>query len=337
MLHGLKIAGLSLENNVFLAPMAGYTNYPFRRMCEQLGAGLTFTEMVSAKGLHYQNEETKLLLYHGEAPPQSPAVTAPPEGGALCPLLGEGGRGVGRPQAAQLFGSDPDIMREACESEALKDFGLIDINMGCPMPKIVRNGEGSALLENPSLAEKVIAACVKSGKRISVKFRIGVDENHKICADFAKLCEGAGACMITVHGRTRDKIYAGPVDYGEIAAAKRAVSIPVIANGGVWNDKDMKKMLDRTGADGVMVARAALYRPQVFAELTGREEPPIKPLFLRQLGETLKIYGERFATVYMRKMAAFYLKGTRRANEAKRRFFAAQSTEEIAALAEELM
>ena len=351
MLHDLKIAGLSLENNVFLAPMAGYTNYPFRRMCEQLGAGLTFTEMVSAKGLHYQNEETKLLLYHGEAAP--PTLPSPlSEGGGVkeCPALGNpescpppasgGGVGVGvrpRPQAAQLFGSDPDIMREACESEALRDFDLIDINMGCPMPKIVRNGEGSALLENPSLAEKVIAACVKSGKRISVKFRIGVDENRKICADFAKLCEGAGACMITVHGRTRDKIYAGPVDYGEIAAAKCAVSIPVIANGGIWNDRDMKKMLERTGADGVMVARAALYRPQVFAELTGREEPPIKPLFLRQLEETLQIYGERFSCVYMRKMAAFYLKGTRHANEAKRRFFAAQSTEEICALAEELM
>ncbi len=309
MLHGLKIAGLSLENNVFLAPMAGYTNAPFRAMCEELGAGLTFTEMVSAKGLHYQNEETRLLLYHGER----------------------------HPIAAQLFGSDPDIMREACESEALRDFDLIDINMGCPMPKIVRNGEGSALLENPALAEKVIAACVGSGKRISVKFRIGVDENHRISADFAKLCEGAGACMITVHGRTRDKIYTGPVDYDEIAAAKRAVGIPVIANGGVWNERDMKKLLDRTGADGVMVARAALYRPQIFAALTGREEPPIKPLFLRQLEETLRIYGERFATVYMRKMAAFYMKGTRRANEAKRRFFAAQSTDEIRALAEELM
>ncbi len=357
MLHALEIAGLKLENNVFLAPMAGYTNYPFRTMCEGLGAGLTFTEMVSAKGLHYQNEDTRLLLYHGETPPlvqfaresRPLAPSAHPErsegshrpsdfvqGDPSVAALPQDEPGA-HPLAAQLFGADPDIMREACESEALKDFDLIDINMGCPMPKIVRNGEGSALLENFALAEKVIAACVKSGKRISVKFRIGVDENHKICADFAKMCEGAGALMIAVHGRTRDKIYAGPVDYDQIAAAKRAVSIPVIANGGIWNDRDMKKMLDRTGADGVMVARAALYRPQVIAELTGREEPPIKPLFLRQLAETAEIYGERFSMVYMRKMAAFYLKGTRRANEAKRRFFAAQTTEEIRALAEELM
>ncbi len=312
MLHALEIAGMVCPVNVFLAPMAGYTNYPFRKMCEELGAGLSFTEMVSAKGLHYKNEETKLLLYHG-----------PARGGA--------------PIAAQIFGSDPCVMREACESEALADFDLIDINMGCPMPKIVRNGEGSALLENPALAEKIISACVKSGKRISVKFRTGVDENHKICADFARMCEGAGACMITVHGRTRDKIYAGPVDYDGIAAAKNAVKIPVIANGGIRNGRDMEEMLGRTGADGVMVARAALYRPQVFAGLTGRAEPPLKPLFLEQMAETAAIYGERFATVYMRKMAAFYMKGTPRASEAKRRFFAAQSTEEIGALANELM
>ncbi len=347
MLHALEIGGLSLKNNVFLAPMAGYTNYPFRKMCEEMGAGLTFTEMVSAKGLHYQNEETRLLLYHGETRPLVPSAHPERSEGSHKPTdFVQGDPSVAtlpqderktRPLAAQLFGADPDIMREACESEALKDFDLIDINMGCPMPKIVKNGEGSALMENPALAEKVIAACVGSGKRISVKFRVGIDENHKMCADFAKLCEGAGACMIAVHGRTRDKIYAGPPDYAEIAAAKKAVKIPVIANGGVWNDRDMKKMLERTGADGVMVARAALYRPQVFAELTGREEPPIKQFFLNQLRETKKIYGERFACVYMRKMAAFYLKGTRCASEAKRRFFAAQSTEEICALAEELM
>ena len=258
------------------------------------------------------------------------------------PLEGEvppqGAKGVSphRPLAAQLFGSEPDILREACESEALADFDLIDLNMGCPMPKIVKNGEGNALMENPALAEQIIKACVKSGKRISVKFRTGVDEAHKCTAEFAKRCEGAGACLITVHGRTRDKIYTGPPDYAEIAAAKAAVEIPVIANGGVWNAKDRNKMTERTGADGVMVARAALYNPRVFCELTGTAPPPLLPLFLRLLEEERAIYGERFATVFCRKMAAFWLKGTRGAVRGKRRLFAAASTEEIAALAEEL-
>lgn len=306
MLEKINVAGMECANNVFLAPLAGYTNYPFRDMCRRLGAGLTFTEMVSCKGLLYGNEETKKLLYCGSE----------------------------SPKAAQIFGCDPAIMRAACEGEELAPFDLIDINMGCPMPKVIRNGEGSALMENFSLAEKVINECVKSGKRISVKFRTGIDEGHKVTEEFSKLCEGAGACMITVHGRSREKIYAGAPDYAEIAKAKNAVAIPVIANGGVWSKSDAEKMLSRTGADGVMIARAALYRPEIFADITGVEAPPVKELFLRQLSETLALYGERFACVFMRKMAAFYLKGKTGAAEMKRRLFAAQSTQEVAALAE---
>ena len=306
MLEKINVAGMECANNVFLAPLAGYTNYPFRDMCRRLGAGLTFTEMVSCKGLLYGNEETKKLLYCGSE----------------------------SPKAVQIFGCDPAIMRTACEGEELAPFDLVDINMGCPMPKVIRNGEGSALMENFSLAEKVIAECVKSGKRISVKFRTGIDEGHKVTEEFSKLCEGAGACMITVHGRTREKIYAGAPDYAEIAKAKNAVAIPVIANGGVWSKSDAEKMLSRTGADGVMIARAALYRPEIFADITGVEAPPVKELFLRQLSETLALYGERFACVFMRKMAAFYLKGKTGAAEMKRRLFAAQSTQEVAALAE---
>lgn len=306
MLEKINVAGMECANNVFLAPLAGYTNYPFRDMCRRLGAGLTFTEMVSCKGLLYGNEETKKLLYCGSE----------------------------SPKAAQIFGCDPAIMRAACEGEELAPFDLIDINMGCPMPKVIRNGEGSALLENFPLAEKVIAECVKSGKRISVKFRTGITEEHKVTEEFSRLCEGAGACMITVHGRTREKIYAGAPDYAEIAKAKNAVEIPVIANGGVWSKSDAEKMLARTGADGVMIARAALYRPQIFADMAGNEAPPLKELFLRQLSETLALYGERFACVFMRKMAAFYLKGKTGAAEMKRRLFAAQSTQEVAALAE---
>ena len=204
------------------------------------------------------------------------------------------------------------------------------------MPKIVRNGEGSALLEDMPLAERVISACVKSGKRISVKFRTGVTEERKIAAEFAKMCEGAGACMITVHGRTREKIYAGAPDYEQIASAKRAVNIPVIANGGVWSKVDARTMLARTGADGVMIARAALYRPHVFCDLLGTQGEAIGTLFLRQLRETRALYGERFACVFMRKMAAFYVKGQKGASEHKRRLFAAQTSEEVETLAKEI-
>lgn len=305
MFAPIEIAGMVCPNNVFLAPLAGYTNYPFRKLCSSLGAGLTFTEMVSCKGLAYGGAETKKLLFCGEE----------------------------TPKAAQIFGNDPDIMRAACEGEDLAPFDLIDVNMGCPMPKIVRNGEGSALMENFPLAEKVIAACAKSGKRVSVKFRIGISEDRKIAAEFARLCAGAGACMITVHGRVREKIYAGAPDYAEIAAAKNAVSIPVIANGGVWSKKDAETMLSRTGADGVMIARAALYRPHVFCDLLGTQGEAIGTLFLRQLRETRELYGERFACVFMRKMAAFYVKGKAGATEAKRRLFQAQTTEEVESLA----
>ena len=299
------VAGMTCKNNVFLAPLAGYTNHPFRTMCMRLGAGLTYTEMVSCKGLLYGSEETQKLLYCGEE----------------------------MPKAAQIFGSDPALMRAVCESEALAPFDLIDINMGCPMPKIVKNGDGSALMENFPLAERVIRECVRSGKRISVKFRTGVDEAHKAAAEFARLCEGAGACMIAVHGRTRDKLYAGQPDYAQIAAAKNAVSIPVIANGGIWNAKDRDEMLARTGADGVMIARAALYRPQVFCELTGTAPVPTAELFSRQLEETRALYGERFAVVFMRKMAAFYCKGMRGAAEYKRRLFSVTDTGELSLLA----
>ena len=308
MIRELNIAGMVCPNNVFLAPLAGYTNYPFRTMCMRLGAGLTFTEMVSCKGLAYGSEETRKLLYCGEE----------------------------SPKAAQIFGSDPAIMRAACESEDLSPFDLIDINMGCPMPKIVSNGDGNALMENLPLAEKVISECAKSGKRISVKFRIGVAPEKKIAAEFARLCEGAGACMITVHGRTRDKLYAGAPDYAEIAAAKNAVRIPVIANGGIWSRGDAEKMTERTGADGVMIARAALYRPQTFCDILGTEAPPMRELFFRQLDETLALYGERFAVVFMRKMAAFYCKGFRGAAEYKRRLFAADTLDALRAVADEV-
>lgn len=305
----VTIGNITTENNVFLAPLAGYTNYAFRRLCKGYGAGLCYTEMVSAKGLKYGSENTQELLYTDE----KEGLTA-----------------------AQIFGSDPDIMRAACQHEKLRPFPIVDINMGCPVPKIYKNGEGSALLENPLLAEKIVKECVKSGKIITVKFRIGIDEHRLITADFARRMEGAGASLITVHGRTKDKVYAGEVNYREIAAAKAAVGIPVVANGGVFSEKDGQKLLDETGADGVMVARAALFQPQIFCELTGKTLESKLEMFKKQLKWTGQVCDERFTTVFMRKMAAFYVKGERGAAAYKERLFAAQSPEEILMIADEM-
>ena len=306
MFHSVEIAGMVCPNNVFLAPLAGYTNYPVRSVLTRLGAGLTFTEMVSCKGLHYQNEETKKLLYCGSE----------------------------APKAAQIFGSDPAVMREACESELLAPYDLIDINMGCPMRKIITNGEGSALMENMPLAQKVISECVKSGKRISVKFRTGIKKGDKLAAEFAKRAEGAGACMVTVHGRVRDAIYAGEVDFEEIARVKSAVKIPVIANGGIFSKADAVKILNETGADGVMIARAALSDWNIFKEILGEERKSVLPHFLRLVDEEEALYGKQFALVFTRKMAAFMLKGIAGAAEKRKRFFECKSTEEVKELAQ---
>ena len=300
-LKKIKIASLETENNIFLAPLAGYTNAVFRKLCYDLGAGLTFTEMVSAKGLVYGSEKTKELLAVAD--------------------------GYGGIRACQIFGSDPEIMERAACGEELAPFGLIDINMGCPMPKIYNNGEGSALMNNPQLAGKIISAVKKSGKAVSVKFRIGLEENKLIAAEFAKVCEGAGADMITVHGRTRDKIYAGAVNFGAIAEAKSAVKIPVIANGGIFSKED-EKLIERTGADGAMIARGAMFRPWVFARITGREYDA-KALVLKQLDDTLDAYGERFACVFMRKMAAFYLKSRPNAASVRARLMQAPTTDAV--------
>ena len=305
----ISIGNITIKNNVFLAPLAGYTNYPFRRLCQGYGAGLCFTEMVSAKGLKFGSENTKELLY-----------TDDKEG--LC--------------AAQIFGSEPDTMRAACEHESFAPFPIVDINMGCPVPKIYKNGEGSALLENPHLAEDIVKACIKSGKIITVKFRIGISEDTLITTEFAKRMEGAGASLITIHGRTKDKIYAGDVNFGEIAAAKKAVKIPVVANGGVFSIADATRLQNETGADGIMVARASLFDPQVFCDLTGKERENKLQMFEKQLQWTKALFNERFTTVFMRKMAAFYVKGERGAAAYKERLFSAQNPDEVLTIAKEI-
>lgn len=309
-LKKIKIGGVYTPNNIFLAPLAGYTNAVFREMCFGFGAGLTFTEMVSAKGLFYGNEKTADLLKVTE--------------------------NYGGVKACQIFGNDPYYMRLACESSAISPFEIVDINMGCPVPKIFKNGEGSALMNDFKLASSIISACKKSGKAITVKFRIGLDKDHICAVEFAKMCEDSGADMICVHGRTRDKIYSGEVDFAAIAEVRNAVKIPVIANGGVFSKADAKELLAKTGADGIAVARGAMYKPWIFAEITGAEDGDRKNAVLRQLELTRKLYGERFACVYMRKMTAFYLHGMPDAVKFKQRLFSAATTEEVEEIINEI-
>ena len=309
-LQKIKIADFETPNNVFLAPLAGYTNAVFRNTCYNLGAGLTFTEMVSAKGLCYDSKKTEDLLYIAE--------------------------GYGGIKACQIFGADPIYMRRACESEALKPFELIDINMGCPVPKIYKNGEGSALLNDLPLSSKIISECKKSGKAVSVKFRIGVDSSHIVAGEFAKMCEDSGADMITVHGRTRDKMYSGEVNFREIAAAKNAVKIPVIANGGIFTSEDADCLLNKTGTDGVMVARGAMFNPWLFAEITGTPVGDKKQTVLNQIADIRTIYGERFACVFMRKMVGFYIKGTAGATALRAKLLECKTTYEVAEIVKTL-
>lgn len=302
-LEAVKIGAFTAPNNVFLAPIAGYSNAVFREMCSELGAGLTFTEMVSAKALCFGSRKTEELLY-----------------------IGEGYRGL---KACQIFGSDPQFMRRACESEALAPFDIIDVNMGCPMPKIYKNGEGSALLGDLKLAERIISECKKSGKTVTAKLRIGLGDGHYVTAAAARACEEGGADMVTVHGRTREKIYSGDVNYREIEAAKKAVKIPVIANGGIFTPLDADILMAKTGADGVMIARGALFDPWLFARITGTPEGDRRARVLKQIDDTVSVYGERFALVYMRKLAGFYVKGKKGAASARSSFFACKSTEEL--------
>ena len=302
-LHSVKIGGVTTPNNVFLAPLAGYTNAVFRSMCLSLGAGLTFTEMVSAKGLCYDSKGSRELLSYT---PEYSGV-----------------------KAVQLFGSEPEFMQRAACGEDVAPFDLIDINMGCPVPKIFKNGEGSALLENIPLAQKLVASCKSSGKAVSVKFRIGISDKDIVTADFAKAMEDAGADMITIHGRTRDKMYSGEVNSAQIAAAKSAVNIPVIANGGVFSAADADKLLSETGADGVMIARGAMYNPFVFADICNVGVDDRGAVIQKQLDDTFSFFDGRFATVYMRKMISFYIKGVQGAANYRVKLMQAKTKDEI--------
>ena len=259
--------------------------------------------MVSCKGILYDNENTKILLKKTDGEKIS---------------------------CAQIFGNDPDIMLEAIKRPPLCDFDVIDVNFGCPMPKIYQNGEGSALLKNPSLAEKIVAWCKKSGKPITCKMRIGLTENSINGLEFATALENGGADMITVHGRTREKIYAGDIHGEEIAKIVAKVKIPVIANGGIFTKADADKVMTETGADGVMLARGALEKPWLFAEILNNPySADKKDLIFRHVDLLKTVYDDRTVAVTFRKQLCLYLKGEKNSAELKQKVLTLNSTDEI--------
>ena len=279
----ISIGNVTLENNVFLAPLAGVSDTGFRSVCRDFGAGFSYTEMVSAKGLLYKNKNTAALL-----------ATADNE----------------TPAAVQLFGGDPDALAAACESEELAKFAVIDLNMGCPVPKVTGHGEGSALMTDIKRAESVIKACVKSARRpVTVKFRKGWDEQSQNGVEFAAMCEGAGAELITVHGRLRSQFYSGTSDRTVIADCKNRVKIPVMASGDVFTAQDAADICAETGADGVFAARGALGNPFIFSELLGTEPPYGRAeAILKHACMLSAEIGERGAMLNMRKHLLWYLK-----------------------------
>ncbi len=247
----LTIGNVELKNNVILAPMAGVTDLPFRVLCKEQGAGLLCMEMVSAKAIYYGSKNTEELMKI------SPAEM---------------------PVSLQLFGSDADIMADMAKKIEEKPFAVLDINMGCPVPKVVNNGEGSALMKNPKLAEEIIKKMVKAVKKpVTVKIRKGFDEAHLNAVEMAKIAEASGAAAVAVHGRTREQYYAGKADWDCIRAVKEAVKIPVIGNGDVTDALSAERLLKETGCDGVMVGRAAQGNPFIFREITEYLETGIIP------------------------------------------------------------
>jgi nifR3 family TIM-barrel protein len=289
----LSIGGVTLPHNLILGPMAGVTDLPFRLLCKEQGAGLLCMEMVSAKAILYKNKNTEALL-----------TTDPAE----------------RPVSLQLFGSDPDIMAEIAKQIEERPFDILDINMGCPVPKIVNNGEGSALMKNPKLAGEIIRKTANAIKKpVTVKIRKGFDDDHVNAVEMAKIAEASGAAAVAVHGRTREQYYSGKADWDIIRQVKEAVSIPVIGNGDLRTAEDVIAMQEQTGCDGFMIARGAQGNPWIFKQIlhyfeTG--EPMGRPaveevvaMILRHARMMIAYKGEYTGMHEIRKHAAWYTAG----------------------------
>ena len=281
-MKNFKIGNVSIPTRVVLAPMAGFSDVALRHLAKEYGAGLTCTEMISAKALDYKNEKTKLLLANIDK----------------------------SPVAVQIFGSDSLVMSRVIKSGILDDFDVIDINMGCPTPKIVKNGDGSALLNDFNKAEQIIKACKEaSNKPVTVKFRIGVNDKNIIAVDFAKMCEHAGADAITVHGRTVEQGYSGKNNLDIIKQVVQSVNIPVIASGDCISKESFEHILKYTGAAAVMIGRAAIGNPEIFAECLGKNVKVDKYAQIKEHIQILqKFYPEKVIVLNMRGIVCHYLK-----------------------------
>lgn len=319
LLHELTLGSVTLSNNIILAPMAGVTDLPFRLLCSEQGAGMCGMEMVSAKAILYRNKNTESLL-----------EIHPDEG----------------PVSLQLFGSDPKILGEMAGKIEDRPFDILDINMGCPVPKVVNNGEGSALMKQPELVAKIVSAVTGAiTKPVTVKIRKGFDDAHVNAVEIAKIAEDSGAAAVIVHGRTREQYYAGDADWEIIARVKENVSIPVIGNGDIADGPGAERMLRQTGCDGVMVGRAARGNPWIFRQIAayledgtmlpkpGREE--VKETILRHAQMQLACKGEYTGVREMRKHISWYTAGVPHSARIRQNVNMAESFEELERLVEE--
>lgn len=317
----LGIGSVTLENNLILAPMAGVTDLPFRLLCKEQGAGLLCMEMVSAKAILYKNKNTEELLSIDERE---------------------------HPVSLQLFGSDPDIMAQIAHQIEERPFDILDINMGCPVPKVVNNGDGSALMKNPILAGKIIEKTVNAVKKpVTVKIRKGFDDEHINAVEMAHIAEESGAAAIAVHGRTREQYYSGNADWEIIRKVKEAVSIPVIGNGDLTCAKDLEKMAEETGCDGFMIGRGVQGNPWLFHQIlhyfeTGEElkKPSfeeVTQMLLRHAAMQLEFKGEYTGIREIRKHAAWYTAGYKNSSKLRGRINEVENYEQLKALFEEAL